>query len=177
MMKRKFKLVLPLFFAASLFISSQTNANTDTEPKDKVLITILKYVLTQGHYQPQEINDDFSKRVYYSFLETVDPSKRYFLQSDIDEFSKYETLIDDQINSEDLSFFFLVYERLTKRIDESKPYYKQILATPFDFNKDETYDVDYEKSNYAKNSSEILNIWHKQLKFTTLSRLSDKITA
>ncbi|WP_372793646.1 carboxy terminal-processing peptidase, partial [Lutibacter sp.] len=177
MMLRKFKLVLPVFFVLSLLISSQTNANTDPEPKDKVLITILKYVLTQGHYEPQAIDDAFSEKVFNSFLDRLDPSKRYFLQSDIDEFSNYKTLIDDQINNEDLSFFFLVYERLTKRIDESKPYYKQILATPFDFNKDETYDVDYEKTNYAKNSSEILNIWHKQLKFTTLSRLSDKITA
>ncbi len=175
-MKRKFKLVLPLFFAASLFISSQTNANTDTEPKDKVLITILKYVLTQGHYQPQEINDGFSKRVYYSFLETVDPSKRYFLQSDIDEFSKYETLIDDQINSEDLSFFFLVYERLSLRIDESEAYFTKILANKFDFNLEETFDVDYEKTPYSQNTNEIINIWNKQLKFNALSNLFDKLT-
>jgi len=177
MMLRKFKLVLPVLFVVSLFISSQTNANTDPNPKDKVLITILKYVLTQGHYQPQTIDDAFSKKVYKSFLERLDPSKRYFLQSDIDEFSKYKTQIDDQINNEDLSFFFLVYERLTQRIEESKSYYKQILAVPFDFNKDEIYDVDYKKSNYAKNTSEIIDIWHKQLKFTTLSRLNDKIIA
>lgn len=177
MMLRKFKLVLPVFFIVSLFISSQSNANTGPNPKDKVLITILKYVLTQGHYQPQTIDDAFSKKVYKSFLNRLDPSKRYFLQSDIDEFSNYKTQIDDQINNEDLSFFFLVYERLIQRIEESKSYYKQILAVPFDFNKDEIYDVDYKKTNYAKNHSEIMNIWHKQLKFTTLSRLSDKITA
>ncbi len=175
MMTRKFKLVLPVFFVVILFISSQTNAKTDPEPKDKVLITILKYVLTQGHYQPQEIDDAFSEKVFNNFLERLDPSKRYFLQSDIDEFSNYKKLIDDQINNEDLSFFFLVYERLTQRIEESKPYYKQILTKPFDFNKDEIYDVDYEKSNYALNASGIINTWHKQLKFTTLSRLSDKI--
>lgn len=177
MMLRKFKLVLPVFFVVSLFLSSQTNANTDPDPKDKILITILKYVLTQGHYQPQTIDNAFSVKVFNNFLERLDPAKRYFLQSDIDEFSNYKTQIDDQINNEDLSFFFLVYERLTQRIEESKPYYKQILANPFDFNKDETYDVDYEKVTYAKNTFEIINIWHKQLKFTTLSRLNDKLTA
>ena len=173
MMIRKFKIILPILIFASLFTCYQTNANT--EPKDKVLITILKYVLTKGHYQPQEINDSFSENVYDRFLERLDPAKRYFLQSDIDEFSAYKTQIDDQINNEDLSFFFLVHERLTQRIEESKSYYKDILANKFDFDKSETLDVNYEKATYAKNTHEILIIWHKQLKFSTLSRLYDKL--
>lgn len=174
MMLRKFKLLVPVLFVISLFISFQTRANPD--PKDKVLITILKYVLTQGHYLPQEIDDAFSEKVYDSFLQKLDPSKRYFLQADIDEFSNYKTEIDDQINNEDLSFFFLVYERLTQRIKESKPYYTNILSNKFDFNKDETFDVDYEKALYANNKNELIKVWHKQLKFTTLSKLYDKLT-
>ena len=88
MMIRKFKFLLPLIFVASLLVSFQTKAPTD--PKDKALLTILKYVLTQGHYLPQKIDDAFSENVYDSFLESLDPSKRYFLQSDIDEFSTYK---------------------------------------------------------------------------------------
>jgi len=172
-MLRKFKLLVPVLFVISLFMSFQTRANPD--PKDKVLITILKYVLTQGHYLPQEIDDAFSEKVYDSFIERLDPSKRYFLQSDIDEFSIYKTKIDDQINNEDLSFFFLVQDRLTKRIQESKPYFTTVLSNKFDFDKDETFDIDYEKLPYAKNTNELIEFWHKQLKFTTLSRLYDKL--
>ena len=137
MMIRKFKIILPLIFVFGLFTSYQTNANTD--PKDKVLLTILKYVLTQGHYQPKQIDDTFSENVFNTFIENLDPSKRYFLQSDIDEFSTYKLEIDDQINNEDLSFFFLVYERLILRTNESKTYYKEILKTPFNFNKKESF--------------------------------------
>ena len=175
MMFRKLKFAVTLLLLVSLFTGFQTNANANTNPKDKVLVTILKYVLTQGHYHPQEINDSFSENVYDRFLERLDPAKRYFLQSDIDEFSKFKTLIDDQINNEDLSFFFLVYERLMQRMEESKPYYKQVLNTKFDFDKNETYNVDYEKTTYAKNNNEIIKVWHNQLKFTTLSRLNDKL--
>ena len=173
MMIRKFKFILPLFFIISLFTSFQTNANTD--PKDKVLLTILKYVLTQGHYQPQHIDDAFSEKVYTDFLESLDPSKHYFLQSDIDEFSKYKTLIDDQINNEDLTFFFLVFERLKLRTEESKTYYKEILSNKFDFNVNETFNVDYTKTPYAKNKNDLTKIWFKQLKYSTLSRFYDKI--
>ena len=175
MMFRKLKFAVTLLLLVSLFTGFQTNANANTNPKDKVLVTILKYVLTQGHYHPQEINDSFSENVYDRFLERLDPAKRYFLQSDIDEFSKFKTLIDDQINNEDLSFFFLVYERLIQRMEESKPYYKQVLNTKFDFDKNETYNVDYEKATYAKSNNEIIKVWHNQLKFTTLSRLNDKL--
>ncbi|AMC10775.1 tail-specific protease [Lutibacter profundi] len=177
-MNRKFKLILPILFVFSLFTSFQTSENTiNTDPKDKLLITILRYVLTEGHYKPQKIDDAFSEKVYTRFLEGLDPSKRYFLQSDIDEFSKYKTQIDDQINSEDLSFFVLVYNRFKQRVHESESFYKQLLAHKFNFDKNETIDVAYKNLTYAKNSDEIINTWRKQLKFSTLSRLYDKIAA
>ncbi len=172
-MIRKFKFLLPVLFVFSLFTSF--NSTTIEDPKDKMLLTILRYVLTEGHYNPLKINDAFSEKVYYSFIESLDPSKRYFIQSDIDEFSTYKTLIDDQIKTEDLTFFFLVYNRIIERTDESKTYYKEILAHQFDFNKSETLDVDYEKKPYAQNTKELYNIWRKQLKINTLSRAYDKI--
>jgi carboxyl-terminal processing protease len=58
------------------------------------------------------IDDTFSKGVYKDYLEALDPSKRFFLQSDIDEFSKYETQIDDQINNKELTFFDLTYTQV-----------------------------------------------------------------
>jgi carboxyl-terminal processing protease len=174
MMIRKFKFVLPLLFVFSLFTSFQTKANND--PKDKVLLTILKYVLVQGHYEPQQIDDAFSIKVYDEFLERLDPSKRYFLQSDIDEFSAFRTKIDDQINNEDLSFFFLVYNRFMQRTEESKIYYKEILANKFNFEVIETLELDPEKMPFAKTKNDLVNIWNKQLKYNALTRLHDKIS-
>lgn len=172
-MIRKFRFLVPLLVVFVLFSSyKQTN---DSDPKDKVLITIMKYVLTQGHYEPQEINDSFSSAVYDDFLERLDPSKRYFQKSDIDEFLPYRKKIDDQIKSEDLSFFFLVHERLVQRMEESKRYYREILSNEFNYDKDETLNIDYENATYAKNTNEIIDVWYKQMKFSTLSRLHDKL--
>lgn len=173
-MLRKFKILLTIFFVFSLFTGFKTIKNTD--PKDKVLLTILKYVLIQGHYEPQQINDTFSVKVYDEFLERLDPSKRYFLQSDIDEFSAYKTKIDDQINNEDLTFFFLVYERFMQRTEESKIYYKEILANKFNFEAHETLEINPEKIAYPKTKNELINAWNKQLKFNALTRLYDKIS-
>lgn len=174
MMFRKFKFILPLLFVFSLFTSFQNNAYKD--PKDKVLLTILKYVLVQGHYESQQIDDAFSIKVYDEFLERLDPSKRYFLQSDIDEFSVFRTKIDDQINNEDLSFFFLVYNRFMQRTEESKFYYKELLANKFNFDVEENLEVDPDKVPYAKTKNDLVNVWNKQLKYNVLSRLYDKIS-
>ncbi|MGV8946182.1 MAG: carboxy terminal-processing peptidase [Lutibacter sp.] len=174
MMLRKFKILLPILFFFSLFTGFETIKNPD--PKDKVLLTILKYVLVQGHYHPQQIDDAFSIKVYDEFLERMDPSKRYFLQSDIDEFSVYRTKIDDQINNEDLTFFFLVYERFMERTEESKLYYKEILANKFNFEVNDTLELDPEKIAYSKTKNDLVNTWNKQLKLNSLTRLYDKIS-
>ncbi|MDV7187668.1 carboxy terminal-processing peptidase [Lutibacter sp. TH_r2] len=168
------KIIVTVLFGLSLLISFPINA-TEKE-KDKVLLSILKYVLTQGHYHPQEMDDAFSEDVFNDFINKLDSSKRYFLQSDIDEFSKYKTLIDDQIKNEDLTFFFLVHDRFIQRFNESKIYYEEILATEFNFDKKEILDVNYENKKYATNKTQLIQNWLKQLKFSTLSRIHDKIT-
>lgn len=170
---RKLKYLLPVLVVIMLLTSFKHINNTT--PRDKALITILNYVLTQWHYQPKEINDDFSKNVYDKFLERMDPSKRYFLQSDIDEFSKYRNDIDDQIKKENLSFFSLVFERFNKRMDESKVYYKDILTTKIDFNSNDTLNVDYEKIRFAVSKNELIQHWSKLLKFSSLTRIYDKV--
>lgn len=172
-MKRNLKfLVITLLLTIVFYGFSHNNNKGD---KDKVLISLLNNILTNGHYEPKQINDAFSEIVFDDFINSLDPAKRYFLQADIDEFSKYKTSIDNQILSTNIDFFKLVYNRFLQRVEEAKNYYKDILKTPYDFTKNEVLDVNYDNKSYAKNKDEIYAIWKKQLKFSTLSRLYDKI--
>ena len=173
-MKKIYKIIIPTIIIAGLFFGFQ-KANTPDPEKDKVLIGLIRYALKQGHYEPSDMDDTFSKNTYDGFIEALDPYKRFFLQSDIDYFSTYEYLIDDQIKNEDLSFYNLVYKRLDQRIEESKSYYVAILETPFDFNKEENFDTDYDKKSFSKTKAGLIKKWQAQLKLTTLSRLYDKI--
>jgi len=176
-MKSNYKILLAVF-ALSLalwsFIPREQKAGADPE-KDKLLLELLTFVIERGHYDPAKIDDTFSKGVYKDYLEALDPSKRFFIQSDIDEFAKYETQIDDQIINKDLSFFDLTYNRLEKRIEESKKYYKEILAKPFDYKTNEELNTDYEHLPFAKNSDELRQRWFKQIKLSTLSSLTNKL--
>lgn len=134
----------------------------------------MTFVLEKGHYSPVEINDDFSKKVYKKYLDNIDPTKRFFIQSDIDEFSKYETSIDDMIKNKDLTFFNLTNARLLKRMSESREIYEDVLSKPFDFTAKESINVDYEKLPFSKSKSELKDRWRKQLKLSALSSITDK---
>lgn len=175
-MKRNYKLLL-VVVALSLGLFAFTSIlkpKSDPE-KDKMLLELLTFVIERGHYDPAIIDDNFSKGVYKDYIEALDPSKRFFIQSDIDEFVKFETQIDDQIKNKDLTFFNLTYDRLMTRLNESKVFYKDILSKPFDYSVNEDFNTDYDKLPYANNVSELKEKWRKQIKLSTLSSLTDKL--
>lgn len=154
------------------FISS-TSIPASEKDKDKFIISVLTYVLTQGHFHPQELDDEFSKRVFEGFIDSLDPSRRYFLQTDLDLFSQFTYQIDDQVKRLDLSFFNLVYNTFKQRTEASKVLYKEILNQPFDFTKEEIFDTDFEKKEFPKNLDELYENWRKYLKYSTLSQIYD----
>ena len=173
-MKRNYKVLLLIVALAIGLWSFIPRAEKNDPEKDKFLLELLTYVLEKGHYNPAAFDDKLSKGIYKDYIDALDPSKRFFLQSDIDEFAKYELQIDDQILKKELTFFDLTYTRLMKRIEESKSYYKDVLDKPFDYSVDEEFNTDYEKLPYAKNISELKEKWRKQIKLSTLSTFVDK---
>lgn len=174
LMKKNFKLLLLAVFVAAASCSFTTKTFDDPE-KDGLLIDLITYVLEKGHYNPKDMDDEFSATVYTNFIESVDPIKRYFLASDIEEFSAYKTQIDDQLKAKDLTFFSLVYERLNQRIKEAQTYYPDILSEPFDFSANEEINVDYDALPYANSKKELKDRWRMQLKFSTLATYFDNI--
>ncbi len=173
-MKRNYKVILLITALSAVLWSFIPKDKKEDPEKDKLLLELLTFVLEKGHYSPVALDDAFSKKVYAKYLDGIDPTKRFFLQSDIDEFSKYETQIDDMIKDKDLTFFNLTNSRLLQRMEESRDIYSSILDNPFDFNTNESINVDYEKLPFAKNKKELVDRWRKQLKLQALSSITDK---
>ena len=160
---------LVIYFEVSNFKFSSDEPN-----KDRLLIDLVSYVLDKLHYNPKIINDDFSLKVFDDFIDAVDSQKRFFLESDIQILSEYKLLIDDQINSSDITFFNVTFDILKKRISEVEGFYEAILNQPFDFNVDEEINLDYESLSYASNIDELRNLWRKRLKLSTLDAFASK---
>ena len=177
-MKIKIKFSIA-FLALALLVNSfainASNKNNVADPeKDKVLIYVLKNILTRGHFVVKDMNDDFSEQVFNSFVDGLDPSKRYFTQEDLKEFSQYKYEIDNQLLQDDLTFYKLVYNRFLTKIKNAKSYYEALLEEPFNFNNNETIDLNYEEIPFAKNDNELVDYWRKQLKLQTLGRVQEE---
>ena len=174
-MRRNYKILVLVMALSLAFWSFMPKAKVVDPEKDKLLLELLTFVIQRGHYDPVQMDDAFSKGLYKDYIQALDPSKRFFLQEDIDAFSKYELELDDEIKNRDLTFFDLTYTKLSQRIKESEGYYKVILSKPFDYKVDEDFNTDYEKLPYAKNVAELKEKWRKQIKLSTLSSLSNKL--
>ena len=156
----------------SCSFTSKVEANPD---RNKLLIDLISFVLEKAHYDAREINDDFSEEVFNQYIKSLDPQKRYFYKEDIEEFNQYKDLIDDQIKNKDLSFFELTNNRMQQRINETKNLYKDLLKKPFNFEKKDSIDTDYEVLSYVSSKKQMRNRWYKRLKFSTLGTYYDKI--
>ena len=147
----------------------------DTSDKDNLVIQLITYVLDQAHYLDKEINDEFSEKVFNTFLENLDPFKRYFYKSDIEDFSKFKYEIDDAFKNPNLEFFDLVYTTYINRLSDSEEIFKEILSKPFDFTKDEVCECDFELLDYVNNEGELKDRWRKLLKIYVIENYHDEI--
>jgi carboxyl-terminal processing protease len=156
---------------------SFTNDSIDPGDKEKeqLLVNLISHVLKRNHFSPADLTDEFSKDIFENYIQDLDPGKRYFLQSDYEEFQAYEYLIDDQIRDSKVDLFNLTYERLLKRQEESEKIFAELIEVPFDFTIDERINTDYEKIAYSKDKKELKNHWRKILKLSALGSYYDKI--
>lgn len=171
----KTKFIIPFLAITLLFsnsVSSNTPLNNDPD-KDRVIIYVLKNILSRYHFVQKSLNDDFSEHVYNNFIEGLDPNKRYFTQKDLKEFSQYKYEIDNQLRESNIDFYKLVYNRFLEKMEGAKANYRSLLKQPFNFNKKEVIDIDYSKVPFAKNETELLDYWRKQLKLSVLSNIED----
>ena len=163
-----FLLVLLFLTLSSFFDFNQNNE------KDKLLIEIISYVIERGHFDPKNIDNEFSENMFKEFIENMDGQHRFFLSSDIGNFKKYKYDLDDQIINSKTTFFDLVYNKLIQRQEIVKNFYKEILNKPFSFNEDEIISLDYKNAPYPKTLNDLKFLWRKRLKLSTLSIYVDK---
>ncbi|MEO1624731.1 MAG: carboxy terminal-processing peptidase [Bacteroidota bacterium] len=168
----------PFFFsmiAVAFLIGAAYYPSPNSAEKEVVLMQTILSGLNQLHYRPQAIDDEFSSKLYDLFVERLDGGKRWFTAEDLDQLKKYRLQLDDEANTGSFDFFDASTSLLSKRIDQTKDYYAEFLAKPFDFSKEETIELDGEKKEFAKNNKELKEYWRKSMKYETLVRLNNKL--
>lgn len=167
--------IIVLLVVAGVFLAFRSLGTGENNPPgdyEKVLKNV-GAMLMEGHYSPKDINDEFSRKIFNRYFGELDPARNIFLTSDIESLRKYETRIDDEIKGAPVEYFLAAAAVFNTRMEEASLLYKDILASPFDFTKDESVNLDGEKSGFPKTESDRKEAWRKRLKYLTLERYSD----
>jgi carboxyl-terminal processing protease len=166
---------LPFLVLASLYFLTASYTCTEKKPagRDQLLGQTMIGVLNQGHFQPQQLDDDFSKKVFKLYIERIDFNKRFLIKEDVDALKKFEDKIDDEIRTGNYDFLRLSNEIIEKRIKENEGYYKEMLSQPMEFTKDESVELDPDKMSWPSNKNEAKEMWRKYLKYQVMVRLAD----
>lgn len=170
-MFKNFKLNKLLLFIPLTSLMFCFNAPRDDNEKMSTIMVSVKNTLSYLHYNPKPINDAYSQDVYKKYFETIDPVKRYFLQSDMEEFSKHKTKLDDYLNNGDLTFFNLTNERMMQRIDDISKITKDIFSKPINLDEDESIVLEPKIKQNPKNQQELYTEWKKFIKYNILQEI------
>ena len=175
-MFKKLKINTLLLFIPLTSLVFCFNSPRNDDDKMSTIMVSVKNTLSYLHYAPKPINDAYSQEVYKHYFEMVDASKRYYLQSDMDEFAKHKTKLDDYLNQGDLTFYKLTIDRLYQRVDEIDKITQDILSKPINLEEEETLILEPKLKKNATNAKELSAEWKKYIKYNILQEM-ESLTA
>jgi carboxyl-terminal processing protease len=130
-------------------------------------------LLQTWQYSQHPFDQEISGRFWERYLETLDYSHIYFLQSDINEFEACRTNLHVlTLQDHDLSPCWVIFSRFMQRANERINYVTNLLATmKFDFNGHDRFIVNRHTLPYAKDMSEAKEFWRQELRCQYLEQL------
>ena len=186
MIKKQHKMTQRLIFLSiffiwsSLLVGSTISNNHLLNPSDTLTVIkpdnhyqienqLITSILTRYHYKEFDINDSLSIIIFDRYLDALDNGKNYFILSDIEEFNTQKLLLDDKLFKGDIQFYYDVFNVYLKRLNERMTYVDELLNSEFDYSINENYEYDRDKSDWAKDQSELNELWRKRLKNDALT--------
>ena len=177
----RLKVGLYAFLVAAVFVLASYRLlhrpGSAAPSKDQVLIGVMLQGLTSQHYQPERVDDAFSKRVFDLYVKHLDYRKQFLLATDVEQLRQYQTQIDDQVKRGSHEFLDMGTRLMGERTKEMQGLYRELLAKPFDFTADESFQTDFEKAAFPADKAAQRELWRKLLKYETLSRVSEMMEA
>ncbi|NML65974.1 carboxy terminal-processing peptidase [Hymenobacter sp. RP-2-7] len=151
----------------------ERQAAQEPPTKEQVLVGTIVQGLSQAHYQPERLDDAFSKRVFDLSLKRLDYRKKFLLQPDVTRLAQLQTDIDDETKRGTHEFLDLSTKLLAERTKQVQALTRELLAQPFTFDADETIQTDFEQASFAATAAEQREQWRKLLKYETLVRVAE----
>ncbi|WP_372794491.1 carboxy terminal-processing peptidase [Pontiella sp.] len=159
---------------AALSATKKKKSTPHLEKSDldiKRISTTVAYSLPVFHLNQLHLDSHISTNAFNLFIDSLDPSRSYFLQSDIDEFSKDALNLHKRLRKGDIDFARQAYEVLMDRIEDRMQFAEKQLEKGFRLETDEEFLWDRKDAPWPQNRDEWDNLWRKRLKHEYIARL------
>jgi carboxyl-terminal processing protease len=145
--------------------------SNDLQPdaQQSVVCQYVANIISDHNYKKVPLNDSISQVVYNRYIKSLDENHNYLLASDIKDFEKFKTVLDDDLKGGNLSDVFYMFNVYQKRYNDRIKYSITQLDKNFDFNTNETFTFDRDSLPYAASETEMNNIWAERVKFDLLN--------
>ncbi|BFM48888.1 carboxy terminal-processing peptidase [Marinomonas sp. THO17] len=119
------------------------------------------------HYNRPHIDDAISSMAFDYYIDALDPTKSFFLQSDIDELEQYRYQFDDALRDGNTQVAYTIYnlylKRFEKRLQDLQANLPDMVKN-FNYEIDESLNNDPDNQHWAKSMVELDDYWRKRLK-------------
>jgi carboxyl-terminal processing protease len=171
----KIRNVILMTVVASVALMAAFCPKPTAADKEAVLLKNIVDLMSQMHYAPQQFNDDLSKKVYKLYLNRADAGRRFLTQQDVDQLKPFELILDEALKTQDFTFFNKSVQLLDAGMVKAETYAQEALKQQWDFTKEERIELDGDKKPYAKDDTELKDMWRRMVKYEVLTRLVAKM--
>jgi carboxyl-terminal processing protease len=143
------------------------------DPTDVNIAQVESDVLQTWQYSQHPFDREISSRFLDRYLESLDYSHIYFLQSDTNEFEAYRTNLHVlTLQEHDLTPCWMIFSRFMERANERINYVTNLLATTnFDFSGHERFVVNRHALPYPRDLKEAKEFWVQEMRCEYLDQL------
>lgn len=180
-----------LVFSLTLFfLASSTLGFGDTgqigeigQKRNRLIGYILSKQLPSLHFSDKIFNDELAGAAFDLYIKQLDYQKRFLLKKDVEQLEAFSPYIDDNLANGRITLPDAGYDLLSEKIDLVQKMVDSMLADNkvkdgryigyFDVHKEESYETDPEKVNFASSIDELRDRWRKVLKAQVISQYLD----
>jgi carboxyl-terminal processing protease len=167
------RVLMIAFTAAALACSASPKSqkmvdgvqNIKPDEQQSLVLREVVQLIENYNYKKVKINDSISSVIFDRYIKALDPSRYYFLASDIKEFEEFRTTLDDNFRAGDLSAPFYMFNVYLKRYNDRINYSMSQIKGKYDYNQNDTYEYDREKKPWVSTVTDLDKIWKDRVKY------------
>ncbi len=174
-MLKKFFVAVGVLWAISCHAQdsvSLSSVSVEPESKHAQISQTVTSFLNSSAYHKVEIDDALSKKIFKEFLADVDYNRIFLFKSDIEEFKKSETDIDDYLKTGEIGFAFKVYNRYLRRAEDRINYTFELLKDSMDFSVDDSFEIRRNNADWVTTKEEMDALWRNKIKYECIGMLA-----